>query len=193
MERVRLKVLGLSYSMAQAGAYALMLSNEDGSHRIPIVIGMSEAQSIAVQFEKMPTQRPLTHDLVKTLADEMNVSLKEVFIFRLESGIFYSELLFQTDEKIIKIDARTSDAVALALRYKCPIFSTPEIMEKAGILVDQGKLDTEKGKAISVEECQMEGVQNYSIRELSRMLSEAVQNENYEKASEIRDVIKNKS
>ncbi len=193
MERVKLKVLGLSYSMAQAGAYALMLSNEDGSHRIPIVIGMSEAQSIAVQFEKIPTQRPLTHDLVKTLADEMNVSLKEVFIFRLESGIFYSELLFQTDEKMIKIDARTSDAVALALRYKCPIFSTPEIMEKAGILVDQGKLDTEKGKAISVEECQMESIQNYSIRELSRMLSEAIQNENYEKASEIRDVIKNKS
>ena len=193
MERVKLKVLGLSYSMAQAGAYALMLSNEDGSHRIPIVIGMSEAQSIAVQFEKIPTQRPLTHDLVKTLADEMNVSLKEVFIFRLESGIFYSELLFQTDEKMIKIDARTSDAVALALRYKCPIFSTSEIMEKAGILVDQGKLDTEKGKVISVEECQMESIQNYSIRELSRMLSEAIQNENYEKASEIRDVIKNKS
>ena len=193
MDRVKLKVLGLSYSMAQAGAYALMLSNEDDSHRIPIVIGMPEAQSIAIQFEKIPTQRPLTHDLMKTLADEMNVSLKEVFIYRLESGIFYSELLFQTDEKIIKIDARTSDAVALALRYKCPIFSTFEIMDKAGILVDQEKLNTEKGKLIPVEECQIGNIQNCSIRELRRMLNEAVQNENYEAASEIRDLIKNKS
>jgi len=192
MDRVKLKVLGLSYSMAQAGAYALMLSNEDGSHRIPIVIGMPEAQSIAIQFEKIHTQRPLTHDLMKTLTDAMNVSLKEVFIYRLESGIFYSELLFQMDEKIIKIDARTSDAVALALRYECQIFSTPEIMEKAGILVDQENIHAEQEMVIPISICKMDNIQDCSIKELNWMLEEAVQNENYEKASEIRDVIKSK-
>lgn len=121
MDRIRLKVLGLSYSMSQAGAYALILADEQDMHRIPIVIGMPEAQSIAIQLEKMQTQRPLTHDLIKKLADALQVTLKEAFIYRLDSGIFYSELLFEKDTQQIKIDSRTSDAIALALRYDCPI------------------------------------------------------------------------
>lgn len=193
MERIRLKVLGLSYSMSQAGAYALILADEQDTHRIPIVIGMPEAQSIAIQLEKMQTQRPLTHDLIKTLADALKVILKEVFIYRLESGIFYSELLFEAEKKIIRIDSRTSDAIALALRYECPIYSTPEIVEKAGILVGQEMMQAEgsetEGDKIETEE---EMLSSYSAQELSRMLNEAVQNEEYEKASKIRDVLKNK-
>ena len=106
MDRIRLKVLGLSYSMSQAGAYALILADEQDMHRIPIVIGMPEAQSIAIQLEKMQTQRPLTHDLIKKLADALQVTLKEAFIYRLDSGIFYSELLFEKDTQQIKIDSR---------------------------------------------------------------------------------------
>ena len=176
MDRIRLKVLGLSYSMSQAGAYALILADEQDMHRIPIVIGMPEAQSIAIQLENMQTQRPLTHDLIKKLADALQVTLKEAFIYRLDSGIFYSELLFEKNTQQIKIDSRTSDAIALALRYDCPIYSTPEIVEKAGIAVGQ-----EKEEVVQ---------QPYSVQELTRMLDEAVRNEEYEKASKIRDLLK---
>lgn len=194
MNRIKLKVLGLSYSMSQAGAYALILSDEQDVHRIPIVIGMPEAQSVAIQLEKVHTQRPLTHDLLKMLADALDVVLKEVFIYRLESGIFYSELSFVKDKEVIKIDARTSDAIALALRYGCPIYSTPEIVEKAGILVGQ----EENGKAeqptvVHVIENEEDALLTLSTQELNQMLKEAVQSEEYEKASKIRDILKGKN
>lgn len=193
MDRVKLKVLGLSYSMSQAGAYALILSDEQDLHRIPIVIGMPEAQSIAIQLEKIQSQRPLTHDLVKTLADALKANLKEVFIYRLESGIFYSELLFEADQNIIKIDSRTSDAIALALRYDCPIYSTSEIVDKAGILV--GKEGSRQDRPTIIHPIESDGdvIQKYSVQELTRMLDDAVRNEEYEKASEIRDVLKSKA
>ena len=171
MDRIRLKVLGLSYSMSQAGAYALILADEQDMHRIPIVIGMPEAQSIAIQLEKMQTQRPLTHDLIKKLADALQVTLKEAFIF-------------EKDTQQIKIDSRTSDAIALALRYDCPIYSTPEIVEKAGIAVGQETGQTESPEKEEVVQ------QPYSVQELTRMLDEAVRNEEYEKASKIRDLLK---
>ena len=115
MDRIRLKVVGLSYSMSQTGAYALILSDEADLHRIPIVIGMPEAQSIAIQLEKLQPQRPLTHDLIKSLTDSLEVTLKEVLIYRLDAGIFYSELYFETPLRIVKVDSRTSDAVALEM------------------------------------------------------------------------------
>lgn len=193
MDRIRLKVLGLSYSMSQAGAYALILSDEQDLHRIPIVIGMPEAQSIAIQLEKIQTQRPLTHDLLKTLADAVKVTLKEVFIYRLEAGIFYSELYFEADKNIIKIDSRTSDAIALALRYECPIYSTPEIIEKAGILVGQEVKTPEQPTVVHMVENEEDALLSLSVQELNRMLKNAVQNEDYEKASKIRDVLKSKN
>lgn len=193
MDRIKLKVLGLSYSMSQAGAYALILADEPDLHRIPIVIGMPEAQSIAIQLEKIQTQRPLTHDLIKTLADALKVNLKEVFIYRLESGIFYSELLFETNKNIIKIDSRTSDAIALALRYDCPIYSTTEIVEKAGILVGQESGQQEVPTVIHATDSVDGSMQNYSVQELNRLLTDAVQNEEYEKASKIRDILKSKN
>lgn len=194
MDRIKLKVLGLSYSMSQAGAYALILSDEQDLHRIPIVIGMPEAQSIAIQLEKIQTQRPLTHDLIKTLADALKVTLKEVFIYRLESGIFYSELLFEADKNIIKIDSRTSDAIALALRYECPIYSTAEIIDKAGILVGQENARQDQTPTIvRTIENESDKLETLSVQELTHILNEAVLHEDYEKASKVRDILKSKN
>lgn len=193
MDRIKLKVLGLSYSMSQAGAYALILADEQDLHRIPIVIGTPEAQSIAIQLEKLQTQRPLTHDLVKTLADALKTKLREVFIHRLEAGIFYSELLFETEANLIKIDSRTSDAIALALRYDCPVYTTPDIIAKAGIIVNQETGQGAQHMAVSpVAETEEVRQREYSVQELTRMLNEAVKNEEYEKASKIRDMLKEK-
>lgn len=192
MDRIKLKVLGLSYSMSQAGAYALILADEQDTHRIPIVIGMPEAQSIAIQLEKLQTQRPLTHDLIKTLADALKTNLKEVFIYRLNAGIFYSELLFETDMNLIKIDSRTSDAIALALRYDCPIYTTSEIIAKAGILVNHedtpAKEEIPSSSLLDADEVS----RDYSVQELHKLLDDAVQNEEYEKASKFRDMLKEK-
>lgn len=194
MDRVKLKVLGLSYSMSQTGAYALILSDEQDTHRIPIVIGMPEAQSIAIQLEKLQTQRPLTHDLIKTLADSLKTTLKEVFIYRLEAGIFYAELLFEAEMNMVKIDARTSDAIALALRYNCPIYTIPEIIQKAGILVNEEVREQQQDEihdnVVNVEGNQLK---EHTLQELSKLLNEAIKNEDYEKASKLRDLIKGKS
>ena len=134
MDRIKLKVFGLSYqSMSQTGAYALILAEENDAFRIPIIIGIAEAQSIAIQMEHLHSQRPLTHDLMKSLADNLGVVLEEVYIYRWESGIFYSELRFRNGEELLKIDSRTSDAIALALRYNCPIYIAASVIAKTAI------------------------------------------------------------
>ena len=193
MESIKLKFLGLSYSMAQTGAYALILTDEADLHRIPIIIGMPEAQSIAIQLEKLQPQRPLTHDLIKSLTDSLGVTLKEVFIYRLDAGIFYSELYFETPSNTIKIDSRTSDAIALALRFGCPVYTTPEIIEKAGILVSQEVREQQQGEihnsVINVEENQYK---DYTVQELTKLMEEAIQREDYETASKYRDLLKTK-
>lgn len=193
MDRIKLKVLGLSYSMSQTGAYALILADESDLHRIPIIIGMPEAQSIAIQLEKLQPQRPLTHDLIKSLTDSLDVVLKEVFIYRLDAGIFYSELYFETSRDTIKIDSRTSDAVALALRYGCPVYTTREIVEKAGILVNQDIREQQRGEihstVVNVEENQYK---EYTVQELTRLMDEAIRKEDYEAASRYRDLLKTK-
>lgn len=135
MKRVKLKVLGISYSQTQSGAYALILVEEDGERRVPIIIGGFEAQAIVIRLENLEPPRPLTHDLFKNFADEFNITLIEVMIYKLEEGVFYSRLLCNNGEKEISVDSRTSDAVALALRFGCPIYITEEILEKAGITI----------------------------------------------------------
>lgn len=193
MDRVKLKVLGLSYSMSQTGAYALILSDESDAHRIPIVIGMPEAQSIAIQLEKIQPQRPLTHDLIKVLADAVGVVLKEVFIYRLEAGIFYSELFFDTGKSVIKLDSRTSDAISLALRYACPIYTTPEIIAKAGIVVVHEEGIANEPTVVRVSRRSEDDISGYSEQELARMLNDAVEKEEYERASKLRDAIRKKN
>ncbi|MBT3385041.1 MAG: bifunctional nuclease family protein [Prolixibacteraceae bacterium] len=189
MQKVRLNILGLSVSQTQSGAYALVLAEENGERRIPIIIGPVEAQAIAIQLEGLTPPRPLTHDLIKNIAHAFNVALLEVTIYKLEEGIFYSELLCEMDGKEIRIDSRTSDAVALALRFKCPIYTSEEILRKAGIVLE---IDDKNSPVRSFVEDEIESsgrssYSQYTLKELDEMLNEAIQNEDYEKASIVRD------
>ncbi|MDM8159135.1 bifunctional nuclease family protein [Labilibaculum sp. K2S] len=194
MGKIKLNVLGLSYSQTQTGAYALVLSEEDGDRRIPIIIGGVEAQSIAIQLEELEPPRPLTHDLFKSFAEAFAVNVVEVNIYRLEEGIFYSELICEKGLSRIRIDSRTSDAVAIALRFRCPIFTTEEIIEKAGIVLSiegetegpmiAGQTDPEVPKPEMKSQ-----FTEYSLSQLRGMLDDAVRDEDYERASQIRDEI----
>ncbi|MBN2805249.1 MAG: bifunctional nuclease family protein [Prolixibacteraceae bacterium] len=190
MLKIKLNVLGLSVSQTQTGAYALVLVEENGERRIPIIIGPVEAQSIAIQLEGLHPPRPLTHDLFKNIAQAFKIELLEVIIYKLEEGIFYSELICEQGGTRIAIDSRTSDAVALALRFKCPIYTTEEILAKAGIVIELSEEPEEED--IVDDQFTEEGVTRYdlvSTSELQRLLQEAVKDENYELASEIRDEI----
>lgn len=190
MKRVKLKVLGISYSQTQSGAYALILVEENGERRIPIIIGGFEAQAIVIKIENLEPPRPLTHDLFKSFADEFNISVIEVMIYKLEEGVFYSRLLCNNGEKEISLDSRTSDAVALALRFGCPIYITEEILEKAGITITASDADsTAETESDSLYETGNSGFENYSDEELYKMIDESVKTEDYEKAAAIRDEI----
>ncbi|MHC1702552.1 MAG: bifunctional nuclease domain-containing protein [Tenuifilaceae bacterium] len=195
MGKVKLNVLGISYSQTQSGAYALVLSEEEGKRRIPIIIGGFEAQSIAIQIEGLTPPRPLTHDLFLNFAKSFNIDLLDVNIYKLEEGVFFSKLRCDNGKKEVYIDARTSDAIALALRFKCPIYTTEEIIEKAGIILEFDGTEEESEKMKTSEKSEVEsrdsGVYSkMSMAELKTMLEEAVHNEDYEKASKIRDEIK---
>lgn len=190
MGRVKLKVLGLSYSQTQSGAYALVLAEEVGERRIPIIIGGFEAQAIAIELEALKPPRPLTHDLFVNFAMAFKIEVIEVTIHRLEEGIFYSELLCDNGSTRIKIDARTSDAVALAIRFGSPIYTTTEILDKAGIILPvENKIRTDKGEKVGKKEHSSNVYTNYSLSELKEMLDKAINQENYEEASSIRDEI----
>jgi uncharacterized protein len=191
MLKIRLNVLGLSVSQTQSGAYALVLAEENGDRRIPIIIGPVEAQSIAIQLEGLHPPRPLTHDLFKTIAQAFQIQLIEVIIYKLEEGIFYSELICEQNGSRIAIDSRTSDAVALALRFRCPIYTTEDILRKAGIVIevtDNLSDDDMEEDGITPEEGKST-YDLYSLEELEELLKESVRDENYEQASEIRDEI----
>jgi len=194
---VKLNVLGISYSQTQSGAYALVLSEEEGKRRIPIIIGGFEAQSIAIQIEGLTPPRPLTHDLFLNFAKSFNLEILEVQIYKLEEGVFFSKLHCDNGKKEVYIDARTSDAIALALRFKCPIYTSEEIIEKAGIILEFDGPDEEVEKSAAPAE-KKESYDStlfskMSLSELKTVLDEAVLNEDYEKASKIRDEIKKRS
>ena len=196
MEKIKLEVLGLSYSQTQAGAYALILSVNQSDERIPIIIGGFEAQSIAIQLENLKPPRPLTHDLFKSVATDFGITLKEVFIYRLEEGIFYSRLYFEKDGATKAVDSRTSDAVALALRFGCPIYTTTEIVSKAGIVlkITEDNHDEDDTSILKTTPSQATmGYHNYTVEELESLMEEAIRNEDYEKASLIRDEIQKKN
>ncbi|NOU58820.1 bifunctional nuclease family protein [Marinifilum caeruleilacunae] len=193
MGKIKLNVLGLSYSQTQTGAYALVLSEEDGDRRIPIIIGGVEAQSIAIQLEELDPPRPLTHDLFKSFAEAFAVNVIEVNIYRLEEGIFYSELICEKGANRIRIDSRTSDAVAIALRFKCPIYTTDEIIDKAGIVLSiegepqEPTITAPTADYGATESSSSSQFSDYSIAQLQGMLDDAIRDEDYEKASLIRD------
>ncbi len=190
-KKKQLVILGLSYSQTQSGAYALVLAEDKGNRRIPIIIGGAEAQAIAIQLEGLNPVRPLTHDLFMSFATSFGVRVIEVNIYKLHEGIFYSELICDGGKELVKIDARTSDAIALALRFKCPIFTTEEVLAKAGIVLD---LDDEKVRGRMVDDYEEEtdeiNLSRYTMEDLEEMLQEAIEEEKYEDAGLIRDEIK---
>ena len=183
-----LNVLGISYSQTQSGAYALVLGEEDGNRRIPIIIGGFEAQAIAIRLEGLNPPRPLTHDLFHSFAMEYGIFVDSVFIFRLEEGIFYSKLLCSNGGKRVELDARTSDAIALALRFQCSIYTTKDIIDRAGIIFSN---EPQPPQSLFREQSKnKDDLQYMDISELEVMLNEVIINENYEQASKIRDEIK---
>ena len=199
MSKIKLNVLGISYSQTQTGAYALVLTEDHGERRIPIIIGGFEAQAIAIQLEGLKPPRPLTHDLFLNFSISFGITLVEVNIYRLEEGVFYSKLICNNGGKDITIDARTSDAIALALRFKCPIYTSEEILQKSGIVIDieeSGKTKPTSSKTSIIEEKKVKkeipDISKYKDLDndaLEKLLEDAVKNEEYEKASIIRDEI----
>lgn len=190
MKRVKLKVMGISYSQTQSGAYALLLVEEDGERRIPIIIGGFEAQAIVIKLENLDPPRPLTHDLFKNFADKFDISVIEVIIYKLEEGVFFSKLVCNNGDKEFSIDSRTSDAVAIALRFECPIYITEDILDKAGIYINPA--DSEEGSANEsgdILETKNTKYESYSDEELYKMIDEAIKTENYELAASLRDEI----
>jgi uncharacterized protein len=190
MKRIKLKVMGISYSQTQSGAYALILTEENGDRRIPIIIGGFEAQAIVIKLENLDPPRPLTHDLFKKVADEFNISVIEVMIYKLEEGVFFSKLVCNNGEKEYSIDSRTSDAVAIALRFGCPIYITEEILEKAGITITQSDSEISTTNDVgNFFEPEKSKYSTYSDEELYKLIDEAVKTEDYERAAAVRDEI----
>lgn len=189
-ERIRLKVLGLSYSQIRTGAYALILAEADGPGRIPVVIGPAEAQSIAIRMESITPPRPMTHDLFVSFAHAFGVKLREVFIYRFEDGIFSSELTFSDGERTVTIDSRTSDAIAIAMRTSAPIYTTRAILDETGFEVEEAT----ESASDEVEEPANESprLENYAIEELERTLQKLIGEENYEEAARVSRILERK-
>lgn len=200
MDKVRLHIKGLSYSQTQSGAYALVLGEDDGDRRLPIIIGGFEAQSIAIALEKdVNPPRPLTHDLFKNFADIFSIGLKEVVIHKLQDGVFFSILVCEKDGEEQVIDARTSDAVALAIRFECPVYTYREILDKAGIILQEGEPQeakperkTERPATKQASPAELD-LKSQSVEDLHKLLDKAVKAEDYEMAARIRDEIDKRS
>jgi bifunctional DNase/RNase len=191
MKKIRLKILGLSYSQDQSGAYALVLAETDGNRRIPIIIGAVEAQAIAINLEGLKPPRPLTHDLFTTVLSTFDIQLTEVFIHSFEEGIFYAEMKLTSEKGNFSIDSRTSDAIALALRCGCPIYTTEEVMSQTGIIIDFEDSEEETTEEEAMDDHSI--YDEFSLDELNEMLDKAIHDEEYEKASVIRDEISKRS
>lgn len=195
MKKIKLEISGLSYSQTQSGAYALVLGESGGKRRLPIIIGGFEAQAIAIELEKMAPTRPLTHDLFKTFAESFSININEVIIYNLVEGIFYAKLICQQDgANDIEVDARTSDAIALAVRFKCPVYTYEFILSSAGILIDD-ESGTESDTSLAANAATSAVVTSEGGDELSRktkeelkdLLRTAIEDEAYERAGKIRD------
>src|ERR1043165_9205104 len=189
MKKLKLEIIGLSYSQTQSGAYALVLGEEKGKRRLPIIIGAFEAQAIAIELENMTPTRPLTHDLFKSFAGSFDIEVEEVIIFNLLEGVFYAKLVCNNGEKKMEIDARTSDAIAIAVRFGCPIYTYEFILSTAGIILEENtpieaiEEKIEK-KHATLSESELSSASTDDLKEL---LKKALDEEAYERASKIRD------
>jgi len=193
MEKVKLEIVGLSYSQTQSGAYALVLAEVGGKRRLPIIIGGFEAQAIAIELEKMTPTRPLTHDLFKSFATSFSIEVKEVLIYNLLEGIFYAKIICEKDGVTTEIDARTSDAIAIAVRFNAPVYTFENILSSAGILLDGEALEKEMEMMDEEEEVTEIKPEEASVEELENQLAIAIEEEDYELASKLRDLINKKT
>jgi bifunctional DNase/RNase len=208
MNKIALEIKGLLYSESQSGAYVLILGDKHSTRRLPIVIGNNEAQSIALGLEDTPSSRPLTHDLFKRFAEHYSVELLEVVITRFREGVFYAMLVCKQGDDISMIDSRPSDAIALAVRFHCPISAYENVMEEAGIEMDEVKdmegnpddkdkepLESDDTLGGSIDEFlnKYETLENLTLDQLQQLLQMAIDEENYEKAAELRDIINEKN
>lgn len=198
MKKVKLDIVGLSYSQTQSGAYALVLGEVNGRRRLPIIIGAFEAQAIAIEIEQMTPSRPLTHDLFKTLAEAYNIQIQEVLIYNLVEGVFFAKLICNDGEQIKEIDARTSDAIALAVRFNAAIYTYEFILSSAGIVIEGNDLlflenmdniPKEQGSEDITTSIPSSGYKELSMDDLQQKLQDAIAEEAYEKAARIRDEI----
>jgi bifunctional DNase/RNase len=188
MKKIELEIVALSHSITQTHSYAVVLGEVNGLRRLPIVIGGFEAQAIAVALERMQPSRPLTHDLMKNFMMAFNIELHEIIINDLQEGIFYSKLVCSTEHDTVEIDSRTSDAVALAVRFGCPIYTYDNILDSAGILMEED--DKKKKVVVSHSDASSDDLKKLSIAELESLLTEVLEQEDYIKAASIRDEIK---
>jgi bifunctional DNase/RNase len=190
MRKIELDIVALSHSVTQSHNYAVVLGEQEGSRRLPIVIGSFEAQAIAVAMERMTPNRPLTHDLFKNTLETFNIELKEVIINNLLDGIFYARLICIKEGEVYEIDSRTSDALAMAVRFNCPIYTYEFILDAAGIVLEEGEEEPEE---VPQEKPVMKGkgssLSSYSVEDLNKLLNEVLDEEDYERAAEIRDEI----
>jgi len=189
MKKIRLDIMALSHSVTQSHNYAVVLGEENGKRRLPIVIGGFEAQAIAVAMENMTPNRPLTHDLFKNTLDAYYIEIKEVVINNLLDGIFYAQLICEQDGNVMQIDARTSDAISMAVRFGCPIYTFEFIMESAGVVLEE---EEKKDETVSATRAKKSTIEDMSLGSLEKLLTEALQKEDYEQAARIRDIINSK-
>jgi len=195
MKKIELEIVALSHSITQTHSYAVVLGELNGLRRLPIVIGGFEAQAIAVALEKMQPSRPLTHDLMKNFMNAFAIDLHEIIICDLQEGIFYSKLVCSTENDTVEIDSRTSDAIALAVRFGCPIYTYENILESAGILMEDTGTSGKKKKAkaeVMVEEGDITGnedLKTMTLDELNNLLTDVLETEDYLRAIAIRDEI----
>lgn len=193
MKKVELDIYGIAPSQIK-GSYSLILSEVKGERKLPIIVGQFEAQAIAIPLEGINTERPLTHDLFVLFGKKLNFTISEVFIHLLKEGVFYATLVCENTDEKINIDCRTSDAIAIAVRYNCPIFTTEDILEQAGIVLDDTDDIEKPGRdnnepPASSEKNLVNKYKDKSVEELEELLDEALRNEDYLKAAQIRDEI----
>lgn len=203
MKKIKLDIVGLSYSQTQSGAYALVLGEVNGNRRLPIIIGGFEAQSIAVEIEKMTPSRPLTHDLFKNFADSFDITIQEILIYNLVDGVFFAKIMVQSGDIIKELDGRTSDAVALAVRFNCPIYTYDFIMSSAGIVIESNDFAFLENMSTAASKDAIEDVKEETIEkkqevspytsltteQLESTLQKAIDSERYEVAARVRDEI----
>ena len=197
MKKIELEIVALSHSITQTHSYAVVLGEVNGLRRLPIVIGGFEAQAIAVALEKMQPSRPLTHDLMKNFMTGFSIDLHEIIICDLQEGIFYSKLVCSTEKDTLEIDSRTSDALVLAVRFGCPIYTYENILDSAGILMEETTGNNKKSKEpkeVPVEETggSNEDLKTMSLEDLNTLLNEVLESEDYIRAIAIRDEINNR-